>query len=84
MRRKPAFDFTTYTVNMDSLGLWPKSMEVTYRWIDDSDPDGAIYYIEIDRIVIDGLLMNDWVNDDCYDQIVEDLEAFWEEVSNDE
>lgn len=84
MRRKVPFDLTTYTVDMDSLGLWPKSMEVTYRWVDDSDSDGAIYYIEIDRIVIDKLLMNDWVNDDCYDQIIQDIEAYWEEVSNDE
>jgi hypothetical protein len=69
---------------MEDIGFWPASMEVTYRWVDDSDPDGTVYYIEIDRIVIDGLVMNHLVNDDCYDQIVEDLEAYWEEVSNDE
>ncbi len=82
--RRPVFELSTYTVNMESLGLWPSTMYVSYRWIDDSDDGNTSYYIHIESIVMDGLVMNDWMNDDCYDQIVTDIEAYWEEVSYDE
>jgi hypothetical protein len=82
--RRPVFELSTYTVDMDSHGAWPRGMEVSYRWIDDSDDAGANYYIHIERIMIDGVLMDDWMNDDCYEQIVTDIETYWEEVSYDE
>jgi hypothetical protein len=34
--------------------------------------------------MIDGVLMDDWINDDAYEQIITDIETYWEEVTYDE
>ena len=40
--------------------------------------------LETKRIMIDGVLMDDWMNDDAYEQIITDIETYWEEVTYDE